>query len=242
MTRAQSEGRSIFRTHRVQARRPICFLLDLPLGFGEETPSIVQRIRRQPIALSELGRLDGLPCIAHFLNRRGRHAADEQQRDDRDYSTEHLGFRFHPPEVRKRTRGPCKRQGGGFGRLARSALPFYTAPMKITLYHNPRCSKSRAALALLTDRGADIELVEYLKTPPSRTALAALLSKLDQPAIAMVRTDEPEFRPYAGRTLSDAEVLDALAENPRLLQRPIAEAGDRARIGRPPERVLELLP
>jgi arsenate reductase len=114
--------------------------------------------------------------------------------------------------------------------------------MKVTLYHNPRCSKSRAALALLADRGADVEVVEYLATPLSRAALAALLRKLDTPAIAMVRTDEPDFRPYAGRALSDDEVLDALAANPRLLQRPIAEVGPHARIGRPPERVLELLP
>jgi arsenate reductase len=113
--------------------------------------------------------------------------------------------------------------------------------MRITLYHNPRCSKSRAALALLNDRGADIEVVEYLATPLSRATLAALLRKLDAPAIAMVRTDEPEFRPFAGRTLTDDEVLDALLANPRLLQRPIAESGSRARIGRPPERVLELL-
>lgn len=114
--------------------------------------------------------------------------------------------------------------------------------MKITLYHNPRCSKSRAALALLEERGADIEIVEYLAAPPSRAALATLLRKLGTPALAMVRVDEPEFRPYAGRALTDDEVLDALAANPRLLQRPIAEVGRAARIGRPPERVLELLP
>lgn len=114
--------------------------------------------------------------------------------------------------------------------------------MTITLYHNPRCSKSRAALALLADRGADVEVVEYLVSPPSRDALAALLRKLDAPAMALIRTEEPEFRPYAGRTLSDHEVLEALAAHPRLMQRPIAEDDSRARIGRPPERVLELLP
>jgi arsenate reductase len=113
--------------------------------------------------------------------------------------------------------------------------------MTITLYHNPRCSKSRAALALLVDRGADVEIVEYLASPPSRSALAAVLRKLDVPAMALVRTEEPEFKPYQGRALSDDEVLDALAAQPRLLQRPIAEDASRARIGRPPERVLELL-
>jgi len=113
--------------------------------------------------------------------------------------------------------------------------------MNLKLYHNPRCSKSRAALTLLTERGVEVEIVEYLATPPSRATLAALLGKLDVPALALVRTDEPEFRPYAGRTLRDDEVLDALVAQPRLLQRPIAEDDSRARIGRPPERVLELV-
>jgi arsenate reductase len=113
--------------------------------------------------------------------------------------------------------------------------------MHARIYHNPRCSKSRAALALLTERGIEIEVIEYLVTPPTRTALAALLRKLAAPALTLVRTDEPEFRPYAGRLLSDDEVLEALATHPRLLQRPIVEVGSRACVGRPPERVLELL-
>jgi arsenate reductase len=113
--------------------------------------------------------------------------------------------------------------------------------MKAKIYHNPRCSKSRAALALLTERGVSFEVVDYLTTPPSKAALRELKRKLGGPALAMVRTDEPEFQAYAGRPLSDEEIVDLLVEQPRLLQRPIVELGAQARIGRPPERVLELL-
>jgi arsenate reductase len=112
--------------------------------------------------------------------------------------------------------------------------------MKAKIYHNPRCSKSRAALALLTERGIDLEVVDYLETPPSKPLLRELLRKLGGSALAMVRTNEPEFRPHAQRALSDDEVIDLLAAQPRLLQRPIVELGARACIGRPPERVLEL--
>ncbi len=113
--------------------------------------------------------------------------------------------------------------------------------MKVKIYHNPRCSKSRAALALLTAHGAQVEIVDYLAAPPSRAQLKALQRKLGVPALSMVRTNEPEFRPFATRALSDTEIFDLLAEQPRLLQRPIVEADGRARIGRPPEQVLELI-
>lgn len=113
--------------------------------------------------------------------------------------------------------------------------------MKARIYHNPRCSKSRAALALLEERGIEIEIVSYLDHPPSKADLGALVRKLGVPALALVRTDEPEFRDHRGRTLTDDAVLDLLAAEPRLLQRPIVEVGAHARIGRPPELVLELL-
>ena len=112
--------------------------------------------------------------------------------------------------------------------------------MKAKIYHNPRCSKSRATLALLQERGVEIEVIDYIATPPSRATLRALVRKLGGPALAMVRTEEQEFRPHAQRALSDEEVVDLLAAEPRLLQRPIVELGEAARIGRPPERVLEL--
>lgn len=113
--------------------------------------------------------------------------------------------------------------------------------MKTKIYHNPRCSKSRAALALLEQRGIETEIVHYLEHPPSKTELRALVDKLGVPALALVRTDEPEFREHRGKDLSDDAVLDLLAAQPRLLQRPIVEVGTAARIGRPPELVLELL-
>ena len=112
--------------------------------------------------------------------------------------------------------------------------------MKIRIYHNPRCSKSRAALALLTERGLDVEIVHYLDNPPTAATLRQLTRKLGVPATALLRTAEPEFRPYVGQTLSDEKVFELLAEQPRLLQRPIVEVATAARIGRPPETVLEL--
>ena len=112
--------------------------------------------------------------------------------------------------------------------------------MRARIYHNPRCSKSRATLALLTDRALEVDVVDYLATPLSRAKLRELAQKLGAPTLTLVRTDEPEFRPHAAHTLSDDEIFDLLVEHPRLLQRPIVELGDRARIGRPPERVLEL--
>jgi arsenate reductase (glutaredoxin) len=112
--------------------------------------------------------------------------------------------------------------------------------MKAKIYHNPRCSKSRATLALLTHRAAEFTVVDYLATPLTKLELRELAHKLGVPALDLVRTDEPEFRACAGRALSDDEIFDLLVEHPRLLQRPIVELGDKARIGRPPERVLEL--
>jgi len=115
--------------------------------------------------------------------------------------------------------------------------------MKARIYHNPRCSKSRATLALLTERGVDLEIIDYLAQPPSRETLRSLLRKLGVAPLAIVRTDEPEYRSAVadGRVPTDEELLDWLVTQPRLLQRPIVEIGERAALGRPPERVLELL-
>ena len=113
--------------------------------------------------------------------------------------------------------------------------------MKAKIYHNPRCSKSRAALALLNERGVEVEVVDYIAEPPTKATLRELLRKLGGNALAMVRTQEPEFRAHAQRALTDDEVIDLLRAEPRLLQRPIVEVGAAARIGRPPERVLELI-
>ena len=111
------------------------------------------------------------------------------------------------------------------------------------LLHNSRCSKSRGALALLRERGIEPELVHYLETPPDAAQLRELLAMLDLPAGALLRTGEPE---YADLGLADPSVTDdqriaAMVAHPRLIERPVFVHGGRAVIGRPPERVLELL-
>lgn len=116
--------------------------------------------------------------------------------------------------------------------------------MSITLYHNPRCSKSRATLQLLRDRGIEPRIIEYLEAPPSTGDLARLVAALGVPARDLLRSGEPEFRELglADESLSEEQILDAITAHPRLLQRPIVVAGSKARIGRPPEHVLEILP
>ncbi len=113
--------------------------------------------------------------------------------------------------------------------------------METRIYHNPRCSKSRATLALLESRGIDHEVVAYLDTPPSRADLERLVKKLGCGAADIVRFGEPEFAETGlSRDASDADLIDAVAKRPKLLQRPIVEHGEAAKIGRPPEAVLEL--
>jgi arsenate reductase (glutaredoxin) len=112
----------------------------------------------------------------------------------------------------------------------------------VRVYHNARCSKSRSACRLLEENGVTLEIVEYLKTPPARDELAGLLKKLGLPAEAIVRTGEDIYKSdFKGRTLSEDEWLDALVAHPILIERPIAVRGERAVLGRPPEKVLELL-
>jgi arsenate reductase len=111
------------------------------------------------------------------------------------------------------------------------------------IYHNPRCSKSRAALELLQQHGIAPEIVEYLKTPPDRETLSTLLRQLGIGPRDLLRTGEPEYRELnlSDSTLSDEALVAAMVEHPNLIERPIVVAGGRARIGRPPERVLEIL-
>ena len=114
--------------------------------------------------------------------------------------------------------------------------------MKPRIYHNPRCSKSRATLELLHTRGIEPEIIEYLKTPPATETLEELLGKLGLEARDIVRTGEAEFK-EADIDLSAADddtILELIAEHPKVLQRPIVETEQAARIGRPPEQVLEL--
>ncbi|MGD2167384.1 MAG: arsenate reductase (glutaredoxin) [Gammaproteobacteria bacterium] len=113
--------------------------------------------------------------------------------------------------------------------------------MTTRIYHNPRCSKSRATLALLETHGIEHEVVEYLQAPPERAELEMLLRKLGCRAADIVRFNEPEFAQTGlSKDADDAALLAAIEQHPKLLQRPIVEHGERARIGRPPEAVLEL--
>lgn len=116
--------------------------------------------------------------------------------------------------------------------------------MSISLYHNPRCSKSRQALALLESHGIQPELVLYLDTPPSAAALRQVLQKLGVSARQLLRTGEAEYRELglADTSLSEAALIAAMCAHPRLIERPIAIASNRAVLGRPPENVLALLP
>ncbi len=116
--------------------------------------------------------------------------------------------------------------------------------MKVTIYHNPRCSKSRATLELLNARGVTPEIVDYLATPPAPGDLARLVKLLGQPVTQIIRFNEPEAKrqglsPHDQR--DEAEWLDILAASPQLLQRPIVVVDDRAAIGRPPDKVLAIL-
>ena len=112
----------------------------------------------------------------------------------------------------------------------------------LRIYHNKRCSKSRAACQLIAERGVDAEIVDYLATPPSRDELRELLRKLGMKPEQLVRRGEAVFKEnYAGRSLSDDEWLEALATHPILIERPIVVRGEQAVLGRPPEKVLELL-
>lgn len=112
-----------------------------------------------------------------------------------------------------------------------------------TIYHNPRCSKSRQALALLEEAGVAPQVVRYLDTPLTAAELDALLTKLDLAPEAVMRTGEDVYKELGlkGKALPRAEGLRMLAEHPVLLERPIVVRGDRAVVARPPERVRELL-
>ncbi|MBU1691033.1 MAG: arsenate reductase (glutaredoxin) [Gammaproteobacteria bacterium] len=112
----------------------------------------------------------------------------------------------------------------------------------IRIYHNPRCSKSRSACALIAENSIAAEVVEYLQTPPAREELRVLLKKLGMKPAEIVRQGEAVFKErYACRKLTDEEWLDAMVEHPILIERPIVVCGDKAIVARPPEKVLELL-
>ncbi|MBJ2244852.1 arsenate reductase (glutaredoxin) [Pseudomonas haemolytica] len=114
----------------------------------------------------------------------------------------------------------------------------------LTLYHNPRCSKSRGALELLEARGLTPKVVRYLETPLDAAQIKALLKKLGISARQLLRTGEDEYKTLdlADASLSEAQLIAAIAAHPKLMERPILETTTKAIIGRPPENVLEILP
>ncbi|MEM0518736.1 MULTISPECIES: arsenate reductase (glutaredoxin) [Aequorivita] len=111
-----------------------------------------------------------------------------------------------------------------------------------TLYHNPRCSKSRQALQLLEAEGETIEIIKYLETPPSHQELKQVIELLGINPMALIRTNEAEWKEnYKGKKLTDEALIEAMVKHPKLIERPIAIRGTDAVIGRPPEKVLEIL-
>ena len=113
---------------------------------------------------------------------------------------------------------------------------------KVTLYYNPRCSKCREALCMLEDKGIEAEIIEYLNTPPTEKELKDVLKKLGLKAMDIIRTKEPLFiEKYKGKKFTDAQWIKVLVKNPILIERPIAIEGNKAVVGRPPEKIFTIL-
>lgn len=115
--------------------------------------------------------------------------------------------------------------------------------MSITIYHNPRCSKSRGTLSILEEAGADTRIVEYLHTPPSRDELVNILAMLGMRPRELMRKGEAEYKEndLDDESLSDDELIDAMIRFPKLIERPIVVHNGKAIIGRPPETVKTIL-
>ncbi len=115
--------------------------------------------------------------------------------------------------------------------------------MTVKIYHNPRCSKSRATLQLLREQGVEPEIVEYLKTPPNAEELEDILQKLDMQPRDLMRRKEPKYKAanLDDPALDRQALIDAMLATPKLIERPIVLANGKAAIGRPPENVLKIL-
>jgi arsenate reductase (glutaredoxin) len=112
----------------------------------------------------------------------------------------------------------------------------------LIIWHNPRCSKSRQALSLLEEHGADADVVKYLETTPSAEEIQAVLDKLGLSARELMRTKEAIYKELGLKTVTDeAALIRAMAEHPKLIERPVVIMGNKAVLGRPPEKVLELV-
>ena len=115
--------------------------------------------------------------------------------------------------------------------------------MSVTIYHNPQCSKSRQTLALLEQRGIKPKIIEYLVTPPTEAELKHLVKLLGITPRELLRRKEVEYRQAKldSHEIPDAEIIRAMVRHPRLIERPIVVAGNKAALGRPPENVLKIL-
>src|SRR5689334_17986642 len=111
----------------------------------------------------------------------------------------------------------------------------------VTIYHNPKCSKSRETLKLLRDCGIEPRVIEYLKTPPSKSELEQLIKMLGLRPHDLVRRKEAAYKSAKLDNASDSEVLRAMTEHPVLIERPIVVNGNKAALGRPPENILKIL-
>ncbi len=111
-----------------------------------------------------------------------------------------------------------------------------------TIYHNPRCSKSRQTLALLKEQGIEPDIIEYLTSPPSEAELDGILTKLGIEPEALMRKGEDEYKQhFQGRDLSRAEAISLMVQYPKVIERPIVVNMGKAAVGRPPESVLDIL-
>ncbi|MGH8556906.1 MAG: arsenate reductase (glutaredoxin) [Methylococcales bacterium] len=115
--------------------------------------------------------------------------------------------------------------------------------MKVTVYHNPRCSKSRQTLQLLRDKGIKPTIIEYLSTPPAPAELDEILNRLNLEPRDLMRKQEPEYREAGldNPELDREQLIRGMVENPKLIERPIVVTDDKAALGRPPENVLNIL-
>ena len=115
--------------------------------------------------------------------------------------------------------------------------------MAVTIYHNPRCSKSRQTLKLLQDRHVSLVIIEYLKTPPNAKTLSSILDKLGMEPRELMRRKEPPYKAKKldNEKLTRKQLIDAMVTDPVLIERPIVLSGSKAALGRPPEAVLDIL-
>jgi len=111
----------------------------------------------------------------------------------------------------------------------------------LTIYHNPRCSKSRQTLALIEENNQEVSVIEYLKTPLTKEVIEQLLALLTLSPREMMRTKESEYSEQNLATADDATLIAAMVSTPKLIERPIVSDGKNAIIGRPPENVLSLI-